>query len=366
MLTLIKTKAITLSAFLYTVLPFFLFRILTMFTRFSLLLIEFVAASSVVEDPKETLSRKEKRRLIVPFCCWRYRPTKMYFMYAVKWAVLQYVIVRPGMNLDDVTRSRCLRRATAVSIASIICETLNVLCPSEGYNPKYADVYLAAIDFVSISVALYGILLFYSLTKEELQGRRPLAKFLAIKLIVFFTFYQSFVFSALSGKIIHATEYWTATNIANGLNALAVCVEMIFFSAFMLWAYPWKEYKRRPGTPATSIWRPLLDCFNYSDFLMEIMGSLRYFLNRKSYRASMDSGHPDFGETFGVTEDAERLPIRRGRTGSPTTAFSGEMQIVGSSFDLSSPPPYKLGDEILAPPRHPDLSKKDLVFDANE
>jgi hypothetical protein len=45
----------------------------------------------------------------------------------------------------------------------------------------------------SRSIALYGLLLFYSLTKEELAGRRPLSKFLSIKLIVMFTFYQSFV-----------------------------------------------------------------------------------------------------------------------------------------------------------------------------
>jgi hypothetical protein len=43
------------------------------------------------------------------------------------------------------------------------------------------------------SIALYGLFLFYDLTKEELAGRRPLAKFLSIKLIVFFTFYQTFL-----------------------------------------------------------------------------------------------------------------------------------------------------------------------------
>jgi len=43
------------------------------------------------------------------------------------------------------------------------------------------------------SIALYGLLLFYGLTSDELKGRRPMAKFLAIKLIVMFTFYQSFV-----------------------------------------------------------------------------------------------------------------------------------------------------------------------------
>lgn len=43
------------------------------------------------------------------------------------------------------------------------------------------------------SIALYGLILFYGLTKDELVGRRPLAKFLSIKLIVMATFYQSFV-----------------------------------------------------------------------------------------------------------------------------------------------------------------------------
>jgi hypothetical protein len=45
------------------------------------------------------------------------------------------------------------------------------------------------------SIALYGLVIFYGLTKDELKGRRPLAKFLAIKLIVFFTFYQAFLVS---------------------------------------------------------------------------------------------------------------------------------------------------------------------------
>jgi hypothetical protein len=31
------------------------------------------------------------------------------------------------------------------------------------------------------SVALYGLIVFYSLTRHELEGRRPFAKFLCIK-----------------------------------------------------------------------------------------------------------------------------------------------------------------------------------------
>ena len=49
------------------------------------------------------------------------------------------------------------------------------------------------LETYTYRIALYGLLIFYGLTKEELAGRRPLAKFLCIKLIVMFTFYQSFV-----------------------------------------------------------------------------------------------------------------------------------------------------------------------------
>jgi hypothetical protein len=48
------------------------------------------------------------------------------------------------------------------------------------------------------SMALYGLIVFYDLTKDELAGRRPLGKFLSIKLIVFFTFVQSLLVSRTS------------------------------------------------------------------------------------------------------------------------------------------------------------------------
>jgi len=265
-------------------------------SAFLLLLIEYVAATASGHKAESAIARKDKTALPIPFCCWRYRPTKAYFMYTVKWAVLQYVIIRP-----------------AVSLAGIICEKLGVLCQSGGYNVHYAKVYLEAIDFVSISVALYGLLLFYGLTKSELEGRRPLAKFLAIKLIVMFTFYQSFVFSALEGRVIHGTQYWTATNISDGLNALAICIEMVFFSALMWWAYTPNEYKVKDAPP-TSIWRPLWDSINYTDFIIEILGSLRFFLNAargkaRSHRQAAvttdsnggSTSKMSFGQAFGVS-----------------------------------------------------------------
>ncbi|KAJ7647284.1 DUF300-domain-containing protein [Roridomyces roridus] len=265
---------------------------------FMLLLIDYVADSATGHRAENAMVRKEKRALIFPFCCWRYRPTKPYFMYTLKWSVMQYVVIRP-----------------AVSIAGIITQAFNVLCDSEGFNIHFANVYLEAVDFASISVALYGLILFYGLTKEELVGRKPLAKFLSIKLIVMATFYQSFVFSALSShNILKATKYWTVTNIADGLNALAICIEMIIFAAFMFWAFSYAEYKRSPGKPATSIWRPLWDSINFADFAVEIWGSLSFYICGAPTKKLPADERLDFGQAFGVS--GHTLPSGYKRPGS--------------------------------------------------
>ncbi|KAI0276227.1 DUF300-domain-containing protein [Russula aff. rugulosa BPL654] len=262
-------EAITLSAFL-------------------LLLVEYVASSATGHSAEGALARKDKKRLPIPFCCLRYRPSKMYFMYAVKWSVMQYVVIRP-----------------AITVAGIICQHYNVLCVSGPFSVHYAEVYLDAIDFVSISIALYGLIVFYGLTKEELAGNRPLAKFLSIKLIVVFTFYQSFLFNALKGRVIHGTQFWTATNVADGLDALAVCIEMIFFSIFMMWAFTWNTYKVNPGERHTSIWRPLWDSINLWDFAVEIGSSLAYFARHITGRPQPAPTGRNLEEVFSVEESVE-------------------------------------------------------------
>ncbi|KAG8980694.1 hypothetical protein FRB93_009067 [Tulasnella sp. JGI-2019a] len=258
-------------------------------SAFLLLLIQYVARTGADDTAQAALSRKDKTKLPLPLCCWRYRPTKPYFMYTLKWSVLQYAAIRP-----------------LISIAGIVCQAFNVLCEST-YSIHFAYVYLQAVDFVSISVALYGLILFYVLTKEELKGRRPLAKFMCIKLIVFFTFYQSFVFNILADHgVIKATSFWTSTNIVDGLNALATCIEMMFFAALIIWAYPASEYHEGIAEgKKRSAWKAIWDSINYSDFVFEIYTSCKFFWNymrgkpeTRSQKYVDERGEMDFERAF--------------------------------------------------------------------
>lgn len=190
-----------------------------------------------------------------------------------------------------------------------------------------------------------GLIVFYDLTKSELKGRRPLAKFLCIKLIVMVTWYQSFVFSLLQTHgVIKATEYWTGTNIADGLDALATSVEMVLFAIFMWWAYPVSEYlnkepnkdasypkaeegtsvdltpmsddeKARRAKGKTSIWRPLWDSINFSDFAREIWSSLSFFFDyiRGKPETHSHGGNKEqasFASAFGLEDSRGRRLVK--------------------------------------------------------
>lgn len=109
---------------------------------FLMLLLQYIGES--VDGQIEVFVRKDKKALPLPFCCWRYRPSKAYFLFILKWAVIQYVIVRPTL-----------------SIIGIILESQELLC-NNSMSPSYGHVYLLAIDFFSISVALYALIVLVS------------------------------------------------------------------------------------------------------------------------------------------------------------------------------------------------------------
>lgn len=95
--------------------------------------------------------------MVFPLCCFRYRPSKPYFIWAVKWSVLQ--VCTPCIDIfGSLTRrgSQFVIIKPLLSIASIITEALGLYCAAS-QSPHFAHVYLEAVDFVSVSIALYGL-----------------------------------------------------------------------------------------------------------------------------------------------------------------------------------------------------------------
>ena len=191
-------------------------------SAFLMLLIQYVGGSTV--ERKKILARKSKTNMIFPFCCFRYRPSKPYFMHTLKaswhltvdtWGWL--FCSGPFCNivyLDHLSVSRVslLRNIMYfVSTPHLWHEGgegrifWQVHTGLHQYSVHFAAVYLDSAryvlaqslfstqhwrisSFVSSSVALYALSAFHDLTSENLEGRQPLAKFRSIKLVTFFTF----------------------------------------------------------------------------------------------------------------------------------------------------------------------------------
>ena len=154
-------------------------------------------------------------------------------MYTKTWiAVFQYPVV-----------------ATLVAIATDITQAINVLCPNSN-GIHFAHLWLRIIQTVSVGAAVTAILRFTSLLKKELKHHSIVKKLLCFKGIVFVYFIQSTVFTFLGGEIT-PTDKLSYDDITNKLPSLMICIEMIFFSIFFLYAYPWSPYVIRKHAPET-------------------------------------------------------------------------------------------------------------------
>lgn len=114
--------------------------------------------------------------------------------------------------------------------------------------------YLFPIVFnISIYLAIYALLQFFHTFAEELAPHNPLAKFLCIKGVVFFAFWQGLIVQllALTGVIHEGHFPYSVKQIDGAIQNFLVCFEMFFFalafqSAFSAEAYnPAREGKEK-------------------------------------------------------------------------------------------------------------------------
>ncbi|ODM96812.1 Transmembrane protein [Orchesella cincta] len=127
-----------------------------------------------------------------------------------------------------------------------ICELFGVYGEDE-YRSNMAFPYIIAINNVSQFVAMYCLVLFYRANKDELQPMRPIGKFLCIKSVVFFSFFQGVAISILVNTGIIANVFGTTEkndikDISSSLQNFLICIEMFFAALAHHYAFSYKAY----------------------------------------------------------------------------------------------------------------------------
>ncbi len=91
---------------------------------------------------------------------------------------------------------------------------------------------------------MYCVIQFYVQLRTPLAEHSPFLKVLAIKLVIFLSFWQSMAISVGTSTlhIVHANDVIAYPDIKVGIPSLLLCVEMACFAVLHLWAFPYRPY----------------------------------------------------------------------------------------------------------------------------
>ena len=191
-------------------------------------------------------------------------PTRGMHIWGFDWCIKPWVMGQPISTVDATTGQRTVRWTSPFfknckfgclqyvllkflcSICVIVLEKLN--CYKEGdfsYTSGY--LYICFLTNTSQCWALYCLVFFYYATKNELGPIRPVGKFLSVKALVFFTWWQSVGIAFLHQMELipaYVEGGWSSEEVAKGLQAYLICIEMFAAAIVHTFVFPHTDYMR--------------------------------------------------------------------------------------------------------------------------
>jgi hypothetical protein len=140
---------------------------------------------------------------------------------------------------------------TIVTTIAVVTSSLGQFCKGS-HNPRYASLWTAIIDALSVLIAMYCIHQVYSQLKKDLAPNRPVFKIVCVKLIVFLTYWQTWLISLLiQFGALRPTPFIASLDLHVGIPCLLTCAETLIFAVLHYWAFPWRSYdiNRLPKYP---------------------------------------------------------------------------------------------------------------------
>lgn len=186
-------------------------------------------------DLDATMESKPQTSHFFPLCCLKPWRMGREFIHRCKHGILQYTVFH-----------------LMTTFIAFVCGQAGVY--EEGkLSPKNAFVYLFVVNNLSQFVAMYCLVLFYKAMRRELDPMSPLAKFLCIKAVVFFSFFQGVaIMFLMKAQFMHDIfginsgdpdkdedqERKDSSIIQNFL----ICIEMFIAAVAHHYAFSYKPY----------------------------------------------------------------------------------------------------------------------------
>ncbi|KAI1268894.1 organic solute transporter Ostalpha-domain-containing protein [Xylariaceae sp. FL1019] len=167
-------------------------------------------------------------------CCggergiWR-TPRSGLTWFNIAWAcVYQYCFIR-----------------VAFTIIAVVTQYFGKYCESSN-SPVFAHIWVTAFEAVAVTIAMYCIIQFYVQFKKPLADQHLGMKVLAIKLVIFLSFWQTIAIDLATSEslnLVSATSRLAWPDLKVGIPSLLLCIEMALFAILHLWSFSYVPYK---------------------------------------------------------------------------------------------------------------------------
>ncbi|EGR30876.1 transmembrane protein 184c, putative [Ichthyophthirius multifiliis] len=163
-----------------------------------------------------------------------------YFTYRCKKFVLQCFVLKPICSL--------------ILIILAIFQEYSIPFIVQNINQKYIkkinkygiEIFMKIVIAISVTYSLYYLILFYYALKKPLSPFHPLLKFLTIKIILFFTFWQTITLQLFGSYLLECFDqnsiFFEEQRIISGIENTLVCFEMVIMSIAGGIAFSYKPF----------------------------------------------------------------------------------------------------------------------------
>jgi len=273
-----------------------LYEALVIFSFYNFLILYVRGSTNFVAKLKEI---DYKAKHFFPFCLLpEYKPAER-FVTCCKWGALQYVYIR-----------------SIFSILTLILLPFNLYTDGDFTDFKNLYIYDTLATNFSQIFALYSLVIFYKGSQPIIAPIRPVPKFIAIKAVVFATFWQGVIIGIIQQTTtwIHDYVTYSADDVAAGIQDFAICIEMLIASIFHTYVFKPSDFdgddiKRHDDGKKRGVLREIGSAVNVLDIM-------KIGMKRNSFSIKKDDEVPVSPVPENVALEPKESPASQGNPGS--------------------------------------------------
>ncbi|CAG9310628.1 unnamed protein product [Blepharisma stoltei] len=167
----------------------------------------------------------------------------------IKQGVFQFIVIKP-----------------LTSCLALLLAGWNVYKEAD-FSFDNGYLYCSIVNNISVTVSLYSLMLLYLACFEQLEPFGCVGKFLCIKAVIFFSFWQSCAF-AIIVRLGWFGEFEEATLFVSSLQDLILCIEMALASVAYWKCFSWRDFVMK-NKREYSFLKSVRDVLNVKDVIYD-------------------------------------------------------------------------------------------------